>query len=62
MFFVSEKKRKKLCSLLVKNNEKIFCVFLLVVFISGLGLGYIQGYILFVSGQIFFRVFLLMDR
>ena len=45
MFFVSEKKRKKLCSLLVKNNEKIFCVFLLVVFISGLGLGYIQGYI-----------------
>ena len=47
MFFVSEK--KKLCSLLVKNNEKIFCVFLLVVFISGLGLGlelgYIQGYI-----------------
>ena len=46
MFFVSE---KKLCSLLVKNNEKIFRVFLLVVFISGLGLGlwlgYIQGYI-----------------
>ena len=50
----------------MKNKEKIFCVFLLVVFISGLGLGYIQGYIqghiLFVSGQIFFRVFLLMDR
>ena len=40
-------KKKKLCSLLVKNNKKIFCVFLLVVFISGLGLGlgYIQGYI-----------------
>ena len=29
------KKKKKLCSLLVKNEIKIFCIFLLVVFISG---------------------------